>query len=104
MKKLFETFFKYWIRPWAPFVLLFTPLTFADNEITIEQTGDNLNLQIDQFGADNVIEMQDANSYINMSSLDFWLVQYNTAGLENKIVIDEMSGSGNEVKLAQGVA
>ena len=38
MKKLFETFFKYWIRPWAPFVLLFTPLAFAgDNHIHIEQ-------------------------------------------------------------------
>jgi len=104
MKKLFQIFFKYWIRPWAPFVLLFTPLAFADNQITIEQTGDNLDLQIDQFGADNVIKMQDANSYINMSTLNFWLVQYNEGGNQNQIVIDEMSGSGNEVKLAQGVA
>ena len=67
MKKILQTFFKYWIRPWAPFVLLFTPLAFADNEITIEQAGDNLDLQIDQFGADNVIKMQDANAAISDS-------------------------------------
>ena len=39
MKKFFQIFFKYWIRPWAPFVLLFTPLTFADNETDINQIG-----------------------------------------------------------------
>lgn len=87
------------------FLLLLLPIfAFADNQITIEQTGDNLTLTIDQFGADNVIKMQDSASYINMSTLDFWLVQYNTAGNQNQIVIDEMSGSGNTVKFAQGVA
>lgn len=87
------------------FLLLLLPMfAFADNEISIEQTGDNLTLTIDQFGADNVIKMQDTYSYINMSTLDFWLVQYNTAGNQNQIVIDEMSGSGNTVKFAQGVA
>ena len=71
MRKLFQIFFKYWIRPWAPFVLLFTPLTFADNEITIEQAGDNLDLQIDQFGADNVIQMQDSNSICSIRRFRF---------------------------------
>ena len=87
------------------FLILLLPMfAFADNEISIEQTGDNLTLTIDQFGADNVIKMQDTNSYINMSTLDFWLVQYNTEGNQNQIIIDEMSGSGNTVKFGQGIA
>ena len=76
----------------------------ADNEINIEQTGDNLDLEILQVGADNIIKMKDNDSYINMSSLDIWMIQYNIGGNENQIVIDEMSGSGNDIKLAQGVA
>ena len=49
----------------------------ADNEINIEQTGDNLDLQIDQIGSSNIVQMLDNNSYINSSSLDIWIVQYN---------------------------
>ena len=73
----------------------------ADNEINIEQTGDNLDLQIDQIGSSNIVQMLDNNSYINSSSLDIWIVQYNF-GYENKIAIDEISGTGNDNKLAQG--
>ena len=73
----------------------------ADNEINIEQTGDNLDLQIDQIGSSNIVQMLDSNSYINSSSLDIWIVQYNF-GYENKIAIDEISGTGNNIKLAQG--
>ena len=73
----------------------------ADNEINIEQTGDNLDLQIDQIGSSNIVQMLDNNSYINSSSLDIWIVQYNF-GYENKIAIDEISGTGNSIKLAQG--
>ena len=73
----------------------------ADNEINIEQTGDNLDLQIDQIGSSNIVQMLDNNSYINSSSLDIWIVQYNF-GYENKIAIDEISGTGNNIKLAQG--
>ena len=84
-------------------LLLFVTDAFADNEINIEQTGDNLDLKIDQIGSSNIIQMLDNNSYINSSSLDIWIVQYNF-GYENKIAIDEISGTGNDIKLAQGVA
>ena len=77
---------------------------YGDNEITIEQTGDNLNFTIEQVGANNIIKMQDAYSYINASSLNLFLVQYNDTNTSNQIVIDEMSGSGNTVRLAQGAA
>ena len=105
MKKLWKQFFKYWIRPWAPFVLLFTPLAFADNEITIEQSGDNFQLGVDQVGFDNQIFMLDTNSYITATSLDMYLVQVNTSSstLPNKIRFDEISGTGNQMKLGQGV-
>ena len=84
-------------------LLLFVTDSFADNEINIEQTGDNLDLKIDQIGSSNIIQMLDHNSYINSSSLDIWIVQYNF-GYENKIAIDEISGTGNNIKLAQGAA
>ena len=82
-------------------LLLFVTDAFADNEINIEQTGDNLDLKIDQIGSSNIVQMLDNNSYINSSSLDIWIVQYNF-GYENKIAIDEISGTGNNIKLAQG--
>ena len=82
-------------------LLLFVTNAFADNEINIEQTGDNLDLKIDQIGSSNIVQMLDNNSYINSSSLDIWIVQYNF-GYENKIAIDEISGTGNNIKLAQG--
>lgn len=82
-------------------LLLFVTDAFADNEINIEQTGDNLDLKIDQIGSSNIVQMLDNNSYINSSSLDIWIVQYNF-GYENKIAIDEISGTGNDIKLAQG--
>lgn len=83
-------------------VLFAAPIALADNEITIEQTGDNLNLTIEQVGANNIIKMQDVYSYINASSLNLFFVQYNDTNTSNQIVIDEMSGSGNTVRLAQG--
>ena len=50
--------------------------------------------------------MEDTQSYITASSLDMYLVQHNTnpSAMENKIIFDEVSGSGNQMKLAQGVA
>ena len=50
--------------------------------------------------------MLDTNSYITASNLDMYLVQVNTTtgGLPNKITFDEISGTGNQMKLAQGAA
>ena len=87
--------------------ILTVPLVaLADNEITMEQTGDTFQLGIDQIGHSNQILMLDNASFITASSLDMYLVQYNTnpSAMENKIVFDEVTGSGNQMKLAQGVA
>ena len=88
--------------------LLVAPL-FAnadDNVISLEQSGDNLQLGVDQYGFNNNIKMLDANSYITASNLDMYLVQINTTtgGLLNEITFDELSGTGNQMKLAQGAA
>jgi hypothetical protein len=86
-------------------ILMTLPLVaLADNEINIEQTGDNLDMTVEQVGGNNIIKMQDVYSYINSASLDMLLIQYNDTNTSNQIVIDEMSGSGNTVRLAQGVA
>ena len=78
---------------------------YGDNEISMEQSGDNLQLGIDQFGYDNKIQMLDSNSYITASSLDLYLVQYNdhATALPNSIIFDEVSGTGNQMKLGQGI-
>jgi hypothetical protein len=86
--------------------LLIAPL-FAnadDNVISLEQSGDNLQLGVDQIGYNNTIMMFDSQSYISASNLSMYLVQYNDSNGINKITFDEVSGSGNQMKLAQGVA
>jgi len=77
-----------------------------DNVISLEQSGDTFELGIDQIGYNNEILMFDSNSFINSTSLGMYLVQYNkgTSMLPNKITFDEITGTNNKMKLAQGVA
>ena len=88
----------------AFFMLQINILHADDNIISVEQSGDNLGLGIDQIGYNNKILMKDDNSYITSSNLSMYLVQYNDANSINKIIFDEISGSYNQMKLAQGVA
>lgn len=85
-------------------LLSLSSLSKADNEITIDQVGDSLLLGIEQIGSNNKVSMLDANSFINSSSLSMYLVQHNVGGYENRITFDEMTGSGNDMKLCQGCA
>ena len=86
-------------------MLILPAICFADdNNINIEQSGDNLQLGIDQIGYNNKVQMKDNNSYITSTNLSMYLVQSNDSDGINKIVFDEVSGSGNQIKLAQGVA
>ena len=104
MKALIWAGILFW--PFIILTLLIAPL-FAnadDNVISLEQSGDNLQLGVDQYGYNNTVEMLDSNSYINSSNLNMYLVQVNDSAGQNKIVFDEVSGSGNQMKLAQGVA
>ena len=76
-----------------------------DNIISLTQSGDTLELGIEQIGYDNEIKMLDANSYITAGSLGMYLVQFNTSSssLPNSIIFDEISGTGNKMKLGQGI-
>ena len=58
LKGFKKTFFKYWVAPWAPFMLIVAPV-FAgptdDNHIHVEQLngGDNVELNLQQLGYGN---------------------------------------------------
>ena len=45
-------------------LLLLSPVANADNEVILEQVGDNLNLDISQTGFKNIVGMLDNQSYI----------------------------------------
>jgi len=81
-----------------------TEVAADDNVISLEQSGDNLALGVDQIGYNNKVIMLDNQSYINSTSLSMYLVQHNDSNGINKIIYDEMSGHNNKMKLAQGVA
>lgn len=88
-------------------IFALSPSTQADdNLIHIEQSGNNFQLGVDQVGYNNTIDMLDSQSYITAGSLDMYLVQVNTTSgaLPNSIIFDEVSGTGNQMKLAQGAA
>ena len=104
-KNIKRLFFKYWIRPWAPFVFLIAPLAFADNEITIDQTGgDNFNLTINQVGSNNIIKMYDPYSYVNGADMTLTLIQQNETTTNNVIELWHLDGIDNVVRWAQGTA
>ena len=73
-------------------LIIISPALFADdNMISLEQSGDNLNLQIVQIGHNNKIKMLDSASYINNApNLSMHFEQHNArSGNVNEIVIDE---------------
>ena len=86
-------------------LLITLAVSADDNIITMEQTGDTFQLGVDQFGHSNEINMLDSNSYISAASLDMYLVQVNSShtALPNRITFDEISGTGNQMKLGQGI-
>lgn len=88
------------------FLFLLTGKAYGDdNQISLTQSGDNLDLEIKQVGFNNQVGMLDSDSYINNApNLDIHIVQYNFTGNVNKILFDELSGSSNTLKLGQGVA
>ncbi|MAI05372.1 MAG: hypothetical protein CMA07_06635 [Euryarchaeota archaeon] len=79
--------------------------TSADNEISLEQSGTNFSLGIEQVGSHNVIQMLSSDSYNTTTYSGFLFIQYNEdTSSDNKITIDEVTGTGNGVKICQGCA
>ena len=110
-------------------MLLFLPATAnaSDNEVLLDQTGDNLelnilqegsgneitikqiggddfDLSIIQVGTNNIIKGYDYSSYIEGDDMDLMLVQYNDTTTNNVIEYWHLDGDDNTVRWGQGVA
>ena len=77
----------------------------SSNEITINQTsGDNFNLAIKQVGTNNIIKGYDYSSYIEGDDMDLTLIQYNDTSTNNVIEYWHLDGPDNTIRWGQGVA
>ena len=84
-------------------LLSFCALVFADNEISIDQTGgDNLSLNIEQYGSKNEIKMYDPYSYLNGANMSLHLYQNNDGTNQNTIDIWHLDGASNSIRWGQG--
>lgn len=87
-------------------LLLSSYVKAADNEITIDQSGDNLDLNVEQIGYSNVIKRWrswDDGIIGANNTLD--IRQHKTHGGssdQNVMEIRQINGTGNTIKLAQG--
>lgn len=105
MKKINDKIWDVMTALFLIFLCIASFQSYADNEISLEQSGTNFSLGIEQIGADNVIEMLDNNSYITTTYSGYLFIQINEDAINpNEIIIDEMSGSNNGVKICQGCA
>ena len=87
------------------YFLLAAGKAYADNEITIDQTGgDDFALTINQIGSNNIIKMYDAYSYVNGADMTLTLIQQNETTTNNVIDIWHLDGQNNVVRWAQGTA
>ena len=73
IKRIKDTFFKYWILPWAPFILLIAPLYADDNHVHVDQVngGDNFDFTVDQYGYNNLIRFSfdHQNNTVNLDQI-----------------------------------
>ena len=84
-------------------LLSYCSVAFADNEITIDQTGgDNFSLNIEQYGAKNEIKMYDPYSYVNGANISLHFYQNNDGSNQNTIDLWHLDGSNNSIRWGQG--
>jgi len=84
-------------------LLSFCALAFADNEISIDQTGgDNLSLNIEQYGSKNEIKMYNTSSYLNGATMSVHLYQNNDGTNQNTIDLWHLDGASNSIRWGQG--
>lgn len=105
IKRIKDTFFKYWILPWGACFLLAMPIYADDNLITILQEGDNFDLDITQIGYNNVVKQWSISEGIDGADNTVIIKQANDRGYsydKNIIEIRRVWGDGNTLKLGQG--
>ena len=87
-------------------LLLSSYVKAADNEITIDQSGDNFDLNISQKGYSNVIKRwRSWDEGITGANNTFDIRQHKTHGSssdQNVLELRQINGTGNTIKLAQG--
>ena len=84
-------------------LLAYCSIAFADNEITIDQTGgNNFNLTINQIGSSNVIKMYDPYSYVNGANMSLHFYQNNDGPYQNTIDLLHLDGNNNSIRWGQG--
>ena len=77
----------------------------ADNKITMTQSGDNLQLGVDQIGYSNIIKQWSSTEGIDGADNTISIAQnknYGSSIDKNIIEIRRVWGTGNNLKLAQG--
>ena len=105
LKKLKKIFFKYWVAPWAPFILFIGVVHADDNQITIKQEGDNFELDVTQIGYNNIVKMWRTTEWIDGVDNTIIIKQANDEGYsgdQNVIEIRRVWGDRNTLKLGQG--
>ena len=77
-----------------------------DNIINLDQSGDNLNLKIEQVGHNNEILLYNADSKITGNDVSIHLHQHNGSktAAKNTIKLWHITGSSNAVRWGQGAA
>ena len=77
-----------------------------DNVINLDQSGDNLSLQIEQVGSNNNILLYDSGSKITGDDVDIHLHQHNTSSSAstNTIKLWHLYGDDNAIRWGQGAA
>lgn len=106
LNKIKRLFYKYWVAPWAPFILCIGFVNADDNSIDIRQvnSGDNLDLDVTQQGfantvlfsfdhQNNTIKLiqKGNNNYIGYT--DAWGSGYNWGG--------DLDGQDNDIEIRQ---
>ena len=78
----------------------------ADNVINLDQSGDDLNLKIEQVGSNNKILLYDTYSKIVGDDVDIHLHQHNTSSSAstNTIKLWHIYGDDNAIRWGQGAA
>ena len=87
-------------------LLLSLSIKAADNVINLDQSGDDLNLKIEQVGSNNKILLYDTYSKIVGDDVDIHLHQHNTSSSAstNTIKLWHIYGDGNAIRWGQGAA
>ena len=112
IRQIKKIFFKYWVQPWWPMMLLIAPLYADDNEINISTptASDNLDLTLEQRGynqeiyfsiggADNTIDILQTGANNTVKWTDTWGSGYSWGGdldgTDNAITIKQNTTTGN---------